>query len=128
MRLVVVRLGGDQGKFKYTAMTTDSQTGEIPYYAVIFTSVRTDGDNGYGDTARRMVELARGMPGFLGVDSVRGSDGLGITVSYWRSEADIAHWRQHAEHQVAQEGGRDAWYSEYTVRIAKVERAYGKLA
>jgi len=116
----------DREKFNNTAMTTDSQTGETPYYAVIFTSVRTDGDNGYGDTARRMVELASGMPGFLGVDSVRGGDGLGITVSYWRSEADIAHWRQHAEHQVAQEGGRDGWYSEYTVRIAKVERAYGK--
>ena len=118
----------DQGKFKSAAMTTDSQTGEIPYYAVIFTSVRTDGDNGYGDTARRMAELARGMPGFLGVDSVRGGEGLGITVSYWRSEADIAHWREHAEHQVAQEGGRGVWYSEYTVRIAKVERAYGRSA
>jgi heme-degrading monooxygenase HmoA len=119
-------LVADLGKSKNMATTTDSQIGGIPYYAVIFTSVRTDGDNGYGDTARRMVELASGMPGFLGVDSVRGSDGFGITVSYWRSEADIAHWREHAEHQVAQQGGRAGWYSEYTVRIAKVERAYGK--
>ncbi|MDR7297045.1 heme-degrading monooxygenase HmoA [Pelomonas aquatica] len=95
-----------------------------PYYAVIFTSQRTPGDQGYGDMADRMVALAAGQPGYLGVESARGDDGLGITVSYWRGPEDIAAWRRHAEHKVARDTGRSDWYAHYTLRVAKVERAY----
>ena len=99
-----------------------------PYYAVIFTSQRTEGEQGYGRTAERMVELAARQPGFLGVESVRGSDGLGITVSYWTDEPSIRAWREQAEHRIAQESGRRLWYQAYELRVAKVERAYGKSA
>ena len=95
-----------------------------PYYAVIFTSRRTAGDNGYGDMSARMVELASQQPGFLGVESARGEDGLGITVSYWESEEAIAAWKRNAEHTLARERGRSQWYTEFTTRVAKVERAY----
>jgi len=111
---------------KIMATTGFAQTPEPPYYAVIFTAQRTEGDRGYDHMATRMVELAQTMPGFLGVESVRGSDGLGITVSYWRSEEDIRGWKAHSEHQVAQETGKKTWYENYTLRVAKVERAYGK--
>jgi heme-degrading monooxygenase HmoA len=97
-----------------------------PYYAVIFSSRRTAGDEGYEQMAARMVELAAQQPGFLGAESARSADGFGITVSYWRSEADIAAWRQHAEHRLAQEGGRARWYEHYELRVARVERAWGK--
>ena len=97
---------------------------EPPYFAVIFAALRTAGDAGYGAMAERMVELAQGQPGFLGVDSARGADGFGLTVSYWRSEADIAAWKAHAEHRIARETGRSTWYAHYTLRVAKVERAY----
>jgi heme-degrading monooxygenase HmoA len=97
---------------------------ETPYYAVIFTSQRTAGDHGYGDMADRMVALAAEQPGYLGVESSRGTDGLGITVSYWRSPDDIAAWRRHAEHKIARDTGRSDWYAHYTLRVAKVERAY----
>jgi len=60
-----------------------AKTPEPPYYAVIFTSLRTEGDRGYGHMADRMVELASQQPGFLGVETTRGADGFGITVSYW---------------------------------------------
>ncbi|MFD2935856.1 antibiotic biosynthesis monooxygenase family protein [Spirosoma flavum] len=99
-----------------------------PYYAVIFTSVRTDIDDGYGDMALRMVELAHEQPGFLGVESARNeqTDGaLGITVSYWESLESIRAWRQQAEHQIAQQTGRERWYETYKTRICKVERDYG---
>ncbi|MFM8357689.1 MAG: antibiotic biosynthesis monooxygenase family protein [Verrucomicrobiota bacterium] len=95
------------------------------YYAAIFTSVRSAADDGYEEMARRMMELARQQPGFLGVDSARGADGLGITVSYWASEADLAAWRRHAEHRIAQEQGRSRWYARYELRVARVERAHG---
>jgi heme-degrading monooxygenase HmoA len=101
-------------------------TPEAPYYAVVFTSIRTDGDHGYGHMADRMVELAREQPGFLAVESARGADGFGITVSYWTSEEAIRHWKANAEHRIAQETGKSRWYADYQLRVAKVERACGK--
>ena len=103
-----------------------ADTPEPPYYAVIFTSARTSVEAVYGQTADRMVELARGMPGFLGVESVRDAQGLGVTVSYWRDEAAIRSWREHAEHRIARETGRKIWYEDFFLRVAKVERAYRK--
>lgn len=94
-----------------------------PYYAVIFTSTRTDGDDGYGAMAARMMKLAAEQPGYLGVESAR--DGIGITVSYWRSLDDIANWKRVAEHREAQRNGREKWYAAFKTRIAKVERDYG---
>ena len=94
-----------------------------PYYAVIFSSLRSEGDQGYGQAALRMLELAREQPGFLGVESAR-EDGLGITVSYWRSEAAILAWKHHAEHTQVREQGRASWYSAFHTRVCKVERAY----
>jgi len=101
-------------------------TPEPPYYAVIFASLRTrQDDEGYAAAANRMVQLASEQPGYLGVDSVRDATGVGITVSYWSSEAAIAAWRRHAEHAIVREQGRKSWYVEYELRVAKIERAYG---
>jgi heme-degrading monooxygenase HmoA len=97
-----------------------------PYYAVIFSSQHSGVEAGYAAIAERMIALASLQPGFLGVETVRGADGFGITVSYWASEADIAAWKTHTEHQAAQEAGKKTWYAAYQVRVAKVEREYGK--
>jgi heme-degrading monooxygenase HmoA len=102
-----------------------ARTPQPPYYAVIFTSLRTEGDRGYGDMAGRMLELAAKQPGYLGIESARGADGLGVTVSYWRDEASIMAWKRDNDHQQAQRGGQQTWYADYQVRVAKVERAYG---
>lgn len=97
---------------------------EPPYYAVIFTSVRSEVDDGYGATSERMVELASEQPGFLGVESAR-EGALGITVSYWASEEAVRAWKDQIEHRAAQANGRLKWYDRYRVRVAKVEREYG---
>jgi heme-degrading monooxygenase HmoA len=106
-------------------MTVSSiaSTPKPPYYAVIFSSLRTDGDDGYAAMADRMVELAAQQPGFLGIESVR--ENLGITVSYWDSLEAIKSWKANLEHQEAQKSGRVRWYSAFKIRIAKVEREYG---
>lgn len=101
-----------------------ASTPEPPYYAVIFTSMRTTVDDGYQEVAARMVELASGQPGFLGVESARGADGLGITVSYWTSLEAIAAWKAQGEHRIAQANGHRKWYARFEMRIARVERAY----
>ena len=95
-----------------------------PYYAVIFTAQRTDVDKGYGAMADKMVELAAQQPGYIGIETTRDAAGLGITVSYWRDETALLNWKAVAEHLFAQERGKDTWYDHYTLRVAKVERAY----
>ncbi|MFC4909485.1 antibiotic biosynthesis monooxygenase family protein [Actinomadura gamaensis] len=95
-----------------------------PYYAVVFTSVRTAGDDGFQETDERLMKLAAEQPGFLGVDAAAGADGLGIVVSYWKDEESIAAWRDHAEHALAREYGREHWYASYALHVAKVERAH----
>ena len=100
-----------------------AQTPEPPYTAVIFTSVRTEVDDGYGETSAEMERLAGEQPGFLGIESARGD--VGITVSYWRGEDDARAWKRVAEHVVAQRRGRSEWYAAYEVRVATVTRAYG---
>jgi heme-degrading monooxygenase HmoA len=100
-----------------------ASTPEPPYWAVIFTSTRTEDDAGYAETSARMLELAARQPGFLGVESAR--SGLGITISYWRDLDSIAAWKRNAEHLEAQRNGRVAWYRAYRTRICRVERDYG---
>jgi heme-degrading monooxygenase HmoA len=107
-------------------MSAFAKTPEPPYYAVIFTSQRTEGENGYGLMAGRMIELATAQAGFLGAESVRNNDGFGITVSYWKTLENISAWKQHSEHRIAQESGKILWYQDYHLRISKVERAYCK--
>ncbi|GAB3763631.1 heme-degrading monooxygenase HmoA [Nocardioides ginsengisegetis] len=100
-------------------------TPDPPYTAVVFTSLRTEGDHGYAHMADRMDALAARQPGYLGIESAREPDGFGITVSYWASEDDARAWKQVAEHLVAQERGQHVWYAAYRVRIATVTRDYG---
>lgn len=101
-------------------MSLIAKTPKPPYYAVIFTSHRTDGDNGYGQMAKRMVELASKQPGFLGIESAR--EDVGITVSYWSDLESIKRWKNNIDHQDAQKLGVQKWYASFKIRIAKVER------
>ncbi len=101
-----------------------ADTPDPPYWAVIFTSKRTSDEQGYVAMAQAMMKRALAHPGCLGAESVRGADGLGITVAYYKDEASIATWKADAQHDVAQRLGRERWYEHYELRIAKVERAY----
>jgi heme-degrading monooxygenase HmoA len=93
--------------------------------AVIFVSQRTDADEaGYGRAADAMELLAAGQPGYLGIESARGADGLGITVSYWADEASAVAWWANAEHAAIRELGRERWYAHYRLMVTRVERAY----
>ncbi len=93
-----------------------------PYYAVIFTSERTDSNEGYQQTANLMVELAQKQPGYIGHESAH--DVVGITIYYWDRLEVIKNWKKRTEHFTAQTMGRKQWYSSYKTRICKVERDY----
>ena len=104
-------------------MSLIANTPEPPYYAVIFTSHRTEGDNGYSEVAEKMVELASRQPGFLGMESAR--EDVGITVSYWADIESIKKWKENVEHKNARSLGHKKWYSSFKTRISRVESDYG---
>ena len=93
-----------------------------PYYAVIFTSVLNDVEDGYLEMAQKMEQLAKEQLGFIGVESARNE--IGITVSYWESLEAIKNWKANLDHLEAQQKGRSVWYKSYKVRIAKIEHEY----
>ena len=100
-----------------------AKTPPPPYYAAIFTSLKTEGNTGYAEMAQRMEELAKQQPGYLGIESAR--EELGITVSYWKDVESIRNWKMNLEHLQAQKTGREDWYSHYKVRVCLAERDYG---
>ena len=100
-----------------------ANTPEPPYYAVIFTSIRTSDDSGYSEAAKQMADLAALQPGFLGFESARNE--IGITVSYWDNLESIRNWKNNAEHLLVQQKGKNSFYRSYKTRVCKVERDYG---
>ena len=99
-----------------------AKTPQPPYYAVIFTTIRTDVDENYEETTLQMELLAKEQKGYLGIESARAN--VGITVSYWESLEAISNWKNNLEHIVSREKGRVVWYQQYQLRICKLERAY----
>lgn len=99
-----------------------AKTPKPPYYAVMFSTIRTDIDEDYHKTAEEMERLAAEQDGFLGVEAAR--EGLGITISYWRDLESIKKWKNNLQHSEAREKGKKLWYKAYKTRIAKVERDY----
>ena len=86
-------------------------TFEKPYYAVIFTSIRKSGDDGYEHMADETFAAVQTMDGFLGAESLRDENGFGVTISYWKSLDGIERWKNHVFHQAAKEKGKSEWYS-----------------
>ena len=97
---------------------------QSPYYAVIFTSLKSQYNEGYEEWGKRMFELVRQESGYLGHESYQNPDGTGVTISFWKDLQSIAHWKNNHEHQHAQELGRQKWYKHYRIRVCKVERDY----
>lgn len=100
-------------------MNNIAKTPTPPYYAVIFTTIQSDERDGYAEMNARMLELAKKEKGFLGIESAH--DEIGLSVTYWASLEDIARWKNHAEHKIAQAKGFEMWYQAFATRVAKVE-------
>ena len=107
------------------APVTPVEAFEPPYYVAVFTAVRTQDQSGYNETAARMEDLVKDVPGFLGMDQAHTPGGLSITVGYFRDADALTEWRCNAEHRAAQKRGQVEWYQSYTLHVAKVERSLG---
>lgn len=99
-----------------------ANTPKPPYYAVIFTSLRSDGDNGYSEMSEVIEALVKEQPGYIGMESARNE--VGITVCYWTDIDSIKAWSKNLVHMEAKQKGKTDWYKQYRVRISKVEVEY----
>jgi heme-degrading monooxygenase HmoA len=99
-----------------------AQTFKTPYYAVIFTSIRKEEENGYIEMLHYLEEMVKSIPGYLGIESARQE--IGVSVSYWSSLDAIKIWKDSLVHAAAQKMGKERWYTHYKVRICLVERDY----
>jgi len=100
-----------------------ANTPKPPYYAVIFSTVRTNVEDGYNEMAERMEHLAKQQEGYLGIETARNE--VRITISYWESLDAILKWKNNSEHIIARKLGKELWYKKYQLRICKVEHEYG---
>jgi len=104
--------------------TRFAKTPKPPYWVVVFTAQRREIDREYEAMGARMFELATKQPGFLGIEAAHDAEGFGVTAIYYTDETSILAWKANAEHLTAQELGKQRWYAQYEVRVARVERAY----
>lgn len=95
-----------------------------PYYAVIFSSIRTDNNEGYEDMDNAIYQKVKDFQGYLGHEALRNENGFGIHISYWKTLNDIKAWKNDKLHTQAKNTGKEKWYSDYSVRICKVEQVY----
>lgn len=72
----------------------------------------------------RMYEIASAMPGYLSYKDFAAEDGENVSVIEFESLETLAAWREHPEHKIAQQQGRDEFFSEYHVQICTPVRDY----
>jgi heme-degrading monooxygenase HmoA len=77
-----------------------------------------------GAMARRMSELASGMPGFVSYKDFVAEDGENVSIVEFESPEALAAWRSHPEHALAQTRGRTDFFSEYRIQVCTPIRDY----
>lgn len=92
------------------------------YYAVIFSSTKSDDLEGYKEMDELTMKLAQEQAGFLGYESVNNAN-TGIFISYWESMDAINIWRKNSTHLMAKTKA-EQWYKRYLSQICKVEHSH----
>lgn len=73
----------------------------------------------YAAVAPRMLELARGMPGFVSFEDFASDGGERVALIGFETAENVRAWREHPEHLAAQKQGRALFYSEYRLQICE---------
>jgi len=97
-------------------------------HAVIFEVWPKRGrESEYFDLAAELKAELEKIDGFISVERFASltQEGKILSLSFWRDEAAIRRWREHAEHRVAQRRGRGELFQDYRLRVVSVVRDYG---
>jgi heme-degrading monooxygenase HmoA len=92
-------------------------------YAVIFRARAEQPDQHYQAMVAQMRDLAFAEYGCRDFIAVTEGD-CEIAISYWDDEEAIRRWKNDPRHSIAQQRGRDGWYSAYTVQVVEIRREY----
>lgn len=95
---------------------------ELPYYAVIFASTKSEDLDGFYEMDDRILQIAIDQPGFLGYETV-GAPPKNLFISYWKDLEAIDAWRHNALHKEAKKLGFEKWYDRLLTQICKVEHS-----
>jgi heme-degrading monooxygenase HmoA len=79
----------------------------------------------FGALAQRMYELVSTMPGFRGVKDYLADDGEAVTIAEFDTLEQVAAWKNHAEHVVAQQRGRNEFLQDYRIQVCEEAYSYG---
>ncbi len=81
----------------------------------------------YFDLAAGLRDALEQIDGFISVERFQSliQPGKLLSLSFWRDEAAVRTWRNHAGHRAAQHEGREGVFAGYRLRIAHVVRDYG---
>ncbi|HET6230204.1 MAG TPA: antibiotic biosynthesis monooxygenase [Longimicrobiaceae bacterium] len=96
--------------------------------AVIFEVVPADGRRQeYLDIAASLRPLLDGIDGFISIERFESltQPGKILSLSFWRDEQAVQHWRRLEEHRAAQTRGRAEVFADYRLRVVHVLRDYG---
>jgi heme-degrading monooxygenase HmoA len=96
--------------------------------AVIFEVRPSEGGYAaYLEHAARLAPSLRAIDGFVSVERFQSlaDPGKLVSLSFWRDEASVTAWREHAGHRDTQAAGRAGIFDDYRLRVAKVVRDYG---
>lgn len=97
----------------------------LPMWITLFRNrLRPDAAADYAEVAQRMRALAQSMPGYVSFKTFNAEDGERVSVVEFDSLEALLAWKNHPEHRAAQERGRVAYYTEYSVQSAEVARQY----
>ncbi len=92
------------------------------FYAVIFSSTKSENLEGYREMDEMTMDLASKQEGYLGYESLS-HENKTIFISYWENRKAIENWRQHAIHLMAKEKAQQ-WYQRYLSQICLVESSH----
>jgi len=96
-------------------------------FAVIFEVEPAAGrQQEYLDIAAALRPELEKIDGFISIERFASlyTEGKLLSLSFWRDEAAVQRWREHAGHRAAQRRGRDEIFADYRIRVAGVVRDY----
>ena len=95
--------------------------------AVIFEVEPKDGRaQDYFDIAMGLKPELEKIDGFISVERFESTTTPSrfVSLSFWRDEAAVKSWREHAGHGAAQAKGKAEIFTDFRIRVAEVIRDY----
>ncbi len=96
-------------------------------HVVVFEiSMKEGAQDQYFDLAASLRPEVEKIDGFISVERFESvaTPGKFVSISFWRDEAAVQRWREHADHEVAQARGKADIFADFRISVAEIGRQY----